>query len=536
MGGGRSHLGGSTPRTNGGEPVRCAGYRAHVHTGGGSGGSGDPHLVAQRARQLLELGRATQALELAAAAAAATPDAELTAVVAAALRHLDRYQEAVDTARAGLAGAPHDTTLLWELVTGLRLLGDAAEALPHAQALLRLEPDQVSSVQAYVLTAIEVPELRRQALALTDRAVALAPDEPEVHALRGAARRACGDRRGAAAAYRQALALDPHHEAAHRGLIRLRLTRGDLVGFTRMLLASARGGHGELRRDAAEILVGYPTVLVLGGLVLLLPIWVLGWLLSLTVSWGQLAWVVAFSGTVLAVVAGLLVMVAGTDARLTLGSLRAGVLRDRDTREVLPLLVDGLVLHLASLLGGWAGLMAVAPPWLAVRLSVALRSRARPAGGEAVLRAIVTDGPDYVIAWVLLGWIPSALVAWQVNGGHALWGWTIAGQAGVLAVLVVLPVLLLGWRRVDRAGMAATRVAVAEAPDSTQPGAVTSPAFDLGAAVVFLVTEAATWVRGWPGLWALVVLCPVVGLLLNVPGRRWVRLARSGPRAPAPDW
>ena len=103
----------------------------------------------------------------------------------------------------------------------LRALGDAGAAGPAATAVNNAK---VARAQAGALLG-----RREEAARLAETVLAADPDQPRALALRGVLRGQAGDRRGAVADLRQALAADPANATARLALVDLQLAGGDGV-------------------------------------------------------------------------------------------------------------------------------------------------------------------------------------------------------------------------------------------------------------------------------------------------------------------
>jgi len=133
------------------------------------------------------------------------------------------------------------------------------------------------------------------------RAVGLAPHSPDAHNLVGLCLDALGDHAGAQAAFRNALAIDPHHSLAQNNLAATEIDRGQLRRAAG-LLRSAVGNDPQERRlhqnlDAVLLLLGRRVVWSLFGAAI-----VLGILLATEAPW----WTRALSGVAYVVVLALL--------------------------------------------------------------------------------------------------------------------------------------------------------------------------------------------------------------------------------------
>lgn len=219
-----------------------------------------PELV--RAEQLLELGRAAEAEQLARTALGQDPSSGTgLELLARSLRQQDRNEEGAQVARAGLGHHPDSPDLQLALVDCLVDLvggeasgrsrgrrGDAAlvdEARATAVRLVRTEPHWWVSHYAHAraLLAGDRPRVR-DALLAAQHAVRLAPHAADAHNLLGICLDMLKQPEAARAAYQEALRLNPQHALAMNNLATLD------VGFFRLRRA-ARGF-----RDAAALRPG----------------------------------------------------------------------------------------------------------------------------------------------------------------------------------------------------------------------------------------------------------------------------------------
>jgi tetratricopeptide (TPR) repeat protein len=151
----------------------------------------------------LGLGQYDGALSAAQRAAALAPDSEWPQrLVSFASTYLGRHDDAVRAARESVRLDPH----AWQ--THARL---AAAAVRQQAGLGRL--------------ARQAQPGRAEAAGAADRALALAPDEPQVQLIYGTVAASRGERAVAERAYRAALQLDPQSSGAHHLLATLHLRR-----------------------------------------------------------------------------------------------------------------------------------------------------------------------------------------------------------------------------------------------------------------------------------------------------------------------
>lgn len=187
-----------------------------------------PSPVLARAGALLEAGRAEEAL----AELAMLPANEAVGPVAirlrcAALRHLDRWPEVADTARAGLGAAGPDPDLLGELGRAEQRMGRPEAAERALLDGLALAPNDVDLLCAYADVCASVGQVDK-AQKLVERAAALAPQAPVVYATRIQVAYARGDDTTAQRIAREFVAAYPENPAAHALLGSTSAVRGQV--------------------------------------------------------------------------------------------------------------------------------------------------------------------------------------------------------------------------------------------------------------------------------------------------------------------
>lgn len=222
-------------------------------------GGAEAHALRERARGLLDLGRADEALETAQRALIADPSsAESEMLIARCAANLDRPHDAIRHSTRASSLDPQ-----WALPHVLRArvlasMGHRNESIRAAEAAIALAPDAAVtySTKAIVLAAAEFkPDHARASIA---RAVELAPDDADIRV--DAARVALAQRDWAAAERhaQAALALDPDDELA-MNLLGLALSEqrrpADALGYFVAAARSDPGGVGadQARRAARQI-------------------------------------------------------------------------------------------------------------------------------------------------------------------------------------------------------------------------------------------------------------------------------------------
>lgn len=272
----------------------------------------------------LVLGDEVAALEAARQAIAADPEGEWGyRLVSIAATRLDDLPAAVAAGREAVRLAP----LLWQPCTAL------------AGALAR------------------VPGRSQEALAVADRAVALAPTNPECHATRGVVLARMGLRHMARESFERALALDPLHANARNdlGVISLRghKTREAADHFAAVAASDPRHPFAARNAYATLRVSANPVVLIALALALCAPLPTAG---GVADHQKPIAWfaLIPFAATV---------VVAVRLLRLPRAVLGAG-LADPLTQRMLAL--DGLCLLVA------AAAFLAAPTRLAAALAVGM--------------------------------------------------------------------------------------------------------------------------------------------------------------------
>jgi Flp pilus assembly protein TadD len=220
-----------------------------------------------------------------------------------ALNRQDRNDEAEQTVRRALALAPEDAGGYRVLIDILCDRRDGEGAVTAAERALALEPHDFTShyQHARALLSLRRPRVR-DAYDSAVRAVGLAPNSPDAHNLVGLCLDRLGNQAGAQAAFRNALAIDPHHSLAQNNLAATEMDRGQLRRAAGML-RSAVGNDPQERRlhqnlDTVLLILGRRVVFSLFGAAI-----VLGILLATEAPW----WTRALGGGVYVGVLALLV-------------------------------------------------------------------------------------------------------------------------------------------------------------------------------------------------------------------------------------
>jgi tetratricopeptide (TPR) repeat protein len=144
-----------------------------------------PQRVTARAREAIVLGRLKRVDEgrkLIAATAAANDD-ERTQLVQAEgqlLRDARRYREAYDVLSGALAKSPDDATLLYDTAMAAERLDRVDTLEKHLRRLMELRPDYAHAYNALGYTLADRNVRLDEALALIERAHALAPNDAAI--------------------------------------------------------------------------------------------------------------------------------------------------------------------------------------------------------------------------------------------------------------------------------------------------------------------------------------------------------------------
>lgn len=186
----------------------------------------DSHRALQHSAQLLDIGRPADAEQVVREALTSDPqDADLLAALAHALLQQDRHVEACDAARAALQQQPEHLRALSVFSAALAGEGRFPEAGDIARRGQALAPSLplFHRQEAMVLYAQDRP---REALAPLHRARTLDPHDADTMALLAAVHLDLRDYPQAQAAVDESLALNPQNPDAHRVRGLLALHRG----------------------------------------------------------------------------------------------------------------------------------------------------------------------------------------------------------------------------------------------------------------------------------------------------------------------
>jgi tetratricopeptide (TPR) repeat protein len=194
---------------------------------------------ALRAEQLVELGRNREALSLLAPLLASEPD-NPSLHVAAARAHLGLGEHDAALSSASEAVRLHLTSEQAHRLRAIALhrLDRHFQAVAAAEEAVRLAPNGWQAQHTLALAKVGM-SWDSTVVRAAERAVELAPNEPSTHVIRGLVAQKRGETSVARAAYKRALALDPHHAMALNNLATLhRLRPGrQLRGYVAALRA-----------------------------------------------------------------------------------------------------------------------------------------------------------------------------------------------------------------------------------------------------------------------------------------------------------
>lgn len=212
---------------------------------------GQPDAPLRQAEALLEIGRHEQATVLVAGYLAEYPDSVTGLTLMAICRGLAGDIRTMEqTARRAVAMAPEDPWPRSVHVRALLAQNRHRQARREVGTLLgQASDDWRSHYLAAVAWSVGVRSNLGAALESAGRACGLAPDEPDVHALRGAILDRLGDNRAAKQAWRHALGLDPGHAAAQTQMSVSDLAAGRVLAGVRGLTESVRATPAD--EDAA---------------------------------------------------------------------------------------------------------------------------------------------------------------------------------------------------------------------------------------------------------------------------------------------
>lgn len=220
-----------------------------------------------RARVLVDMGRWAQAVDaLGPVVAAAPDDGDAWCLLAQARLNTGDHGGALEAAGRAVRLEPDREWPHRIASVALEGQGRTAEALAAAQTCVRLSPN---AWQSHLQLADTAAALRQRQVVreAVGRALALGPDEPEVHVL---AARHARSRRAAREHHRRALALEPDHPVAQHELTRLSVPRlrGRLALLSPGESARATDGYARaLRSDPQQRVSRHGLAVVVGAVV-----------------------------------------------------------------------------------------------------------------------------------------------------------------------------------------------------------------------------------------------------------------------------
>lgn len=235
------------------------------------GGEAGPAVLAARAEQLLELGRAAEARSQIARVLAAEPgNAQAQRLFVRCLLQLDDPR-ALDAAKRAIVLAPdndqsHRLAALAHTKSGLHDL-----AVQHAREAVRLAPHEWRT--HHMLTHALIETDPAAALAAGRDGVRTAPHEPAVHLAVGLAALKARDNGQAKESFRTALSLDPDNATARNNLAIADLRTGRigtaLDGFGAALAADPQLGQARRNLDAVTVslLMKLRLIMIASGLI-----------------------------------------------------------------------------------------------------------------------------------------------------------------------------------------------------------------------------------------------------------------------------
>ena len=191
----------------------------------------------QQVEMLCDLERWADALPLVSRLLASEPENEVAwCLLAQCQLGLGHFESALSAAGRAAALAP-DSEWPHRLVSfAATSLGQHADAVRAAREAVRLDPEAWQTQARLAAAAVRqqagqsrldrlTQPTRDEAAGAADRALALAPDEPQVQLIYGTVAASQGQRAIAERAYRAALQLDPQNSGAHHLLAALQLRR-----------------------------------------------------------------------------------------------------------------------------------------------------------------------------------------------------------------------------------------------------------------------------------------------------------------------
>ncbi|MBP6996953.1 MAG: tetratricopeptide repeat protein [Phycicoccus sp.] len=187
----------------------------------------DAAQLAERARELLLLGRPSDAEVQARGALAQDPHQLLASLVlVSALGVQGQGDHACQLARQLVGQWPNDLGCRLTLVEVLVEGAYEQESVDQARLLVELAPDQPAALLTAAHALAQFRQCQDEASDLVNRALALDPDDPRAHAIRAHMLLTRGRLRQASAVLLRTLAADPHNQRLQAGLAAVLAQRG----------------------------------------------------------------------------------------------------------------------------------------------------------------------------------------------------------------------------------------------------------------------------------------------------------------------
>ena len=209
----------------------------------------------ERGAALIDAGRAEEALEPLAAAAASDPEDERAqCLLALALIAMGRHAQALAAAERAVAIAPQEEWCHRLRAIALLKLDRGKQAVAAAQEAVRLEPELAEPHSVLAQAQAErkrLPEARTAALTAAE----LAPDDPHIHVILGDIALEAGSNAAAEWSYRTALRMSPEDALAHNNLGVALLRQGRRGEANEAFTAAARldPRQGESAQNVAMV-------------------------------------------------------------------------------------------------------------------------------------------------------------------------------------------------------------------------------------------------------------------------------------------
>ena len=213
----------------------------------------DPAVSLERAQALIDLGRFQEAASHIRPVLSADPaNADAACLLAQAELIAGNDLPAFDAAALAVKLAPERAWAHRLMAMGYERFDNNEYEIRHSLEAVRLEPHDpngyICLARALAREKADLAAAREAA----EEALRLAPVEPEAHLTLATVCEQQGDRDGAEAALRRALAVDPEHSAAHNNLARIRLRRRGTTLKPALLAIGARGFATAVRTNPSS--------------------------------------------------------------------------------------------------------------------------------------------------------------------------------------------------------------------------------------------------------------------------------------------